>query len=442
MNLETPGPEGLISFRQLLEPLQIIEQWIGKYGDVVRYQSRFGPCFLFVHPKHVHEVLHCKSIQRASLVKLILGDGLLASDGAFWKSQRQSMQRLFLPKRIAPFESIMIEEIARTDAQWQAVAGSGQPVDIAGEMTRLTLRVVVRTLFSSDLTTEQETSLCEAVTRAVTELGRISWTIFGVPTLLTPGGNADLASARRRIDSYCYDLIAQRRSLAPENRPADLLTLLLEASTESGGLQDRQLRDEMVTMLVGGHETTALALSWAWKVLGEHPDIEARLHQEVDRELEAGEINGSALSQCHWARAVFEEVMRLYPPVWSVARVATVDEIIGGHPVPKGACVLISAWFTHRHRDFWPDAERFNPARFLEGAEPGLDQRAYIPFGGGRHTCLGMHFALLEGTLILAKLARRFRLHPLPGQQIRPNPGITLRQLPGLRAYVEMRSPQ
>jgi cytochrome P450 len=440
--VETPGPEGLISFDPLLQPLQIIEQLLGQYGDVVRYQSRFGPCFLFVHPEHVHTVLHCNNIQRGSLVKWLLGDGLLASDGSFWKSQRQLMQRLFLPQRIAPFASIMAAETTRTQAQWQAAARSGRPVDIATDMTRLTLRVAVRALFSAELTAQQECSLCEAITRAVTELGRISWTIFGVPTLLTTGSNADLNGARRLIDSFCFDLIAKRRSITPEHRPPDLLTLLLEASNESGVLKDPQVRDEMVTMLVGGHETTAVALSWTWKVLGEQPDIETRLHDEVDRTLNGQETDVAAFSHCHWARAVFQEAMRLYPPVWFMARTAVADEVIRGHLVPKGACVLISTWFTHRHPDFWPDAERFDPARFLEGTQPGFHQHAYLPFGGGRHTCLGMHFGLLEGTLILAKLARRFMVRPLPGQQIRPSFGITLRQLPGLRAHVEMRGAQ
>jgi cytochrome P450 len=437
--MKTPGPDGLISFDPSLQPLQVVEQLVNQYGDVVRYRTRFGPCFLFVHPEHVHAVFHRRSIQRSSLVKLILGEGLLASDGAFWKSQRHAMQRHFLPQRISPFESAMVAQIERTETQWEAAASSGMPIDVAGEMTRLTLRVVVQTLFSHALEPQQETALCEAVTRAVTELGRISWTVFGVPTVLTPAGNADLGSARRMIDSFCYDLIAKRRAVALENRPTDLLTLLLEVGGEVEALTDEQLRDEMVTMLVGGHETSALALSWAWKLIGEQPDVEVRLHREVDQTPDPNATDGSAVSQFHWTRAVFQEALRLYPPVWSIARTAVADEVIDGHLVPKGACVLVSAWFTHRHRDFWDDPEVFDPTRFLEGAQRAPHQRAYFPFGGGRHTCLGMHFGLLEGTLILARLARRFRVRPLPGQHIRPSPGITLRQLPGLAAYIEKR---
>lgn len=437
--MKTPGPDGLISFNPSQQPLEIVGQLVSQYGDVVRYQTRFGPCFLFVHPEHVHAVFHRKSIQRSALVKLILGEGLLASDGAFWKLQRQAMQRHFLPQRVAPFESMMAAQIEGTAAQWQEAARNGKPVDVASSMTKLTLRMVVQTLFSHELEPLQESALCEAVTRAVTELGRISWTVFGVPTRLTPAGNADLNSARRIIDSFCYGLIAERRTIVPERRPRDLLTLLLEVNGEVQALTDQQLRDEMVTMLVGGHETSALALSWAWKLLGERQEVETRLHREVDLITHLNRTEGNAVAQCHWARAVFQEAMRLYPPVWSIARTAVEDEVIAGHAVPKGACVLVSAWFTHRHRDFWDDPELFDPARFLEGARREPHQRAYFPFGGGRHTCLGMHFGLLEGTLILAKLARQFRVRPLPGQQIRPNPGITLRQLPGLMAYIEKR---
>lgn len=434
----TPGPDGVFAIDASLDPLEIIGHLFRKYGDVVRYQSRFGPCLLFVRPEHIQAVVQRKNIQRASLVKMILGNGLLASDGEYWKSQRQLMQRHFLPRRIQAFAPIMASETVRTEECWEIAARNGAPVDIVADMSVLALRVLLRTLFTSELSVQEEISMCSAVTRAVTELGRISWTIFGVPTALTPRGNNDLETARGVLDAYCHDQIARRRALPPGQRPPDLLTLLLEATTERGPLEDRELRDEMVTMLIAGHETTALALSWTWKALAEHPEIEARLHREVDVIPSGSGADPEALTACPWTRAVFQESMRLYPPVWSVARTATADEIIDGHAVPKGACVLIATWFTHRHRDYWQDAETFDPARFLENAAHPSNT-AYAPFGGGRHTCVGMHFALFEGTLILAKLAQRFRVRPLPGQDIRANPGITLRQSPSLRAYIEIR---
>jgi cytochrome P450 len=286
--------------------------------------------------------------------------------------------------------------------------------------------------------------LCAAITQTINDLGKISWTIFGVPVQFTPNSNAAFAAGKGVIDATCYDMIARRRARSPGDRPRDLLTMLIEAEVEGGDghMDDRQLRDEMVTMLVGGHETTALALAWAWKVLAEHPEIEAKLHREVDEVIGDRLPELADLSKLPWAKAVFQEAMRLYPPVWYMARVANEADVIHGHPVPKGACVLISAWFTHRHQEFWPDAERFDPTRFLDPAATPAHRYAYFPFGGGRHQCLGMYFALLEGTLILAQLAQQFRVRPLGGQQIRPDPGITLRQTPPMQAMVAARRPQ
>jgi cytochrome P450 len=214
--------------------------------------------------------------------------------------------------------------------------------------------------------------------------------------------------------------------------------LLIEAEADAGPMSDQQLRDEMVTMLVGGHETTALALAWAWKALAEHPHVESRLHAEVDGQLTDGAA--ADLSKLAWTRAVFQEAMRLYPPVWYMARVATEADVIDGYPVPKGACVLISAWFTHRHEAFWTSPELFDPSRFADPQAPPLHRYAYFPFGGGRHQCLGMQLAYMEGTMILAQLARFFRVRPIAGQQIQPDPGITLRQSPPLRARIEART--
>lgn len=438
----TPGPSELVSFDEHVDPLAFLGQLVEQYGDVVRYQTRFGPCYLFVHPEHVQTILHRENYRRASLVKMMLGDGLLASDGPRWRSQRKLMQRDFLPASMSPYVDVMTRETARSANLWQTAADEGAAVDVTEEMTRLTLRIVVDALFSDDLSDAQSAQLCAAVTQTITDLGKISWTIFGVPVHFTPHSNANFASGKSVIDTVCYDMIARRRAQAPADRPDDLLTMLVEADTDSGPMTDRQLRDEIVTMLVGGHETTALALAWVWKAIAEHPDIEAKLHREVDEILQGRDPNLADLANLPWTKAVFQEGMRLYPPVWYMARVANEADVIHGHAIPKGACVLISAWFTHRHKSFWPDAERFDPSRFVPPAEMPTARYAYFPFGGGRHQCLGMHFSMLEGTLILAQLCQRFRIHPLNAQEVRANPGITLRQSPGMRAMVESRTPQ
>ncbi len=438
----TPGPEGLISHDEDVDPLMFLGDLIERYGDVARYQTRFGPCFLFVHPEHVQAILHNENYRRASLVKMMLGEGVLAIDGPRWRSQRRLMQRDFLPPSIGPLVEVMTRETARAAVEWEAVFSSQQSIDVTGSMTRLTLRIIVQALFSDALPDEQVNGLCNAVTETIVHLGNISRTVFGVPMHFTPSSSANFAAAKKVIDTACYDMINRRRAMAAAERPDDLLTMLIAADTETGPMTDRQLRDEIVTLFVGGHETTALVMGWAWKEIAEHPEIEAKLHQEVDEVLGGRPAQLADLAKLTWSRAIFQEAMRLYPPVWYMARVASEDDTIGGHAIPRGANVLVSQWFTHRHKDFWTNPQQFDPSRFLDPKAKLPHRYAYFPFGGGRHQCLGMHFALLEGTLILAQLSQQFRVLPIAGQQIKPDPGITLRQSPAMLAQLQRRKPQ
>jgi cytochrome P450 len=436
----TPGPHGIVSFDQYVDPLIFLGGLRRDYGDVVRYTTAFGPCFFFVHPEHVQAIFHSENFPRSGLIKMMLGDGLLASDGPRWRSQRRLMQKDFLPAPVAAFAPTICPETERTCGEWLEAFKLCMEANVTNSMTRLTLRIIVKALFSEELSDAQATQLCDAVTRTINNLGKISWAIFGVPALMTPDTNATFAADRKVVDDTCYDMITRRRAQQPSDRPSDLLTLLLDAQSNAGTMTDLQIRDEMVTMLVGGHETTALALSWAWKAIAENPQIEQHLHDEL-RDVLSGRTPGLAdVPKLAWTRSIFQEAMRLYPPVWYMARIATEPDVIGGHAIPHGACVLISAWFTHRHEAFWTSPETFEPSRFLDPAASPSHRYAYFPFGGGRHQCLGMHLALIEGTLILARLAQQFRVHPVAGQKIIPVPGITLRQSPLMRAFIEHRS--
>jgi cytochrome P450 len=431
-----PGPAHIVSFDDGVDPLDFLGSLLHEYGDVVQYRTSFGPSFVFAHPKHVQIVLQRENFRRASLVKMVLADGLLASDGPYWRSQRQLMQKDFQPVRVAAFADVITREIVRTQAEWHTAARAGEEVDVMCAMTRLTLRIIVKSLFSEDLTDDHTAALCGSVTRTITELGKISWTIFGAPFHFSPVANSEFAAAKKIMDDTCYEMIARRRKNFPANDCNDLLNLLV--NTQS--LSDVQVRDEIVTMLVGGHETTALALSWAWKALSENPQIEKRLHEEVDEVLGDEPVQLTHLPKLSWTRACFYEAMRLYPPVWYMGRVGIEADEIDGYAIPRSACVMISPWFTHRHRDFWLSPDAFDPTRFLETTpEPG-HKYAYFPFAGGRHQCLGMHLALMEGVFILAELSRRFAVLPTNASQVRPLPGITLRQSPNLRAKLEPRA--
>lgn len=430
-----PGPSDLVSFDAHVDPLTFLGGLFGEYGDVVRYTTRYGASYLFAHPRHVQIIMQRENFRRASLIKMMLGEGLLASDGPHWRAQRQLMQKDFQPSRVASFAHLINSEILRTEIEWQAAADSQEEIDIAVAMTRLTLRIIVKALFSHDLSDDHAADLCAAVTQSIIELGKVSWTIFGAPFEFSPAGNSEFAASKKVIDTTCYDLIARRRAQEKENRPRDLLSLLL---LEGKHLSDLQLRDEIVTMLVGGHETTALSLAWGWKLLAEHPAAEARLHQELDTVMAEGAAQAEDLEKLVWTRAVFHEAMRLYPPVWYMGRVATEPDEIDGYVIPRGACVMVLPWFTHRHREFWRSPAEFDPTRFVAPSGP-VHRYAYFPFAGGRHQCLGMHLAMMEGILIVARLSKRFRVRPIAGQSVRPLAGITLRQSPAMRARIEPR---
>ena len=436
----TPGPAGLTSL-QGVDPLEFLGDLADRYGDALRYRTRIGYCYLFLNPEHVQTILHRETYRRASLIKLTLGDGLLASDGPRWRSQRRLMQPNFFATTVAPFASIISRESARTAGHWRAAAESGQIVDVTSAMTRLTLRIIVEALFSEDLSESLSTHLCSSITQTLVELGNLSWTVFGASVQVTPGGMANFTAGKKAVDEICYELIARRRQLPPQRRPQDLLTLLIEAETDGAPMTDLQLRDEIITMLVGGHETTALALAWTWKSLAEHPDAAQNLRQELDQVLGDAPPSLADVSRLPYTKAVFQETLRLNPPVWNMSRVAEADHVIHGHAVPRGACVMVSQWLTHRHKALWPDPLRFDPTRFTDPARQPAHRYAYFPFGGGRHHCLGIHLAMMEGSMILADLARQFIVKPTNADQVKRELGITLRQSPSLAARIEQRRP-
>jgi len=433
----TPGPEGPVAPDANVDPVALLGALVRKYGDTVRYDTKFGPCFLFVHPADVETILHRENFRRAALTKMMLGDGLLSSDGPIWKSQRRLMQGDFVRTSITRFAPLFARRTSQTGEKWRAAAETGATVDVTAAMTELTLRIIVDALFSDDLNDVQTIQLCDAVSDSLGVLGNLSRTVFGIPVSLSPEDTKLLASARTVFDAACFEMISRRRSMKPAERPEDLLTLLIESEDETDSQCNRRLRDQIVTMLVSGHETTGLALSWTWKLLAEHPMAESTLHEEVDDVLQGRIPDLSDVPRLTYTTAVIHEAMRLYPPVWNIVRVADHADVVGGHAIPRGACVSVSPWFTHRHPEFWPQPERFDPTRFL-----GAQQRhryAFFPFGGGRHQCIGMYLAMLEATMLLAQLAQQFCVRPVASESARPNLGLTLRQIPHLEARIKTR---
>jgi cytochrome P450 len=411
---------------------------IREQGDAAQYRTPFGTVHFFNHPDHVQAVLQGGQFARTSLSSAILGQGLLASEGNLWRKQRRLLQPPFHERRLGEMVPAMLGALERMRERWAAAPGEGE-IDLAAEMRRLALDAILRAFFSEQAEENAE-EICRAVGMTIEDLGRIASTCFQQRERFAPGRNADFQLAKTVLDEFVGRLVEKRR--LRKNGPPDLLSLLLEARDEETGapLPDRQVHDEVVTMLIAGHETTALTLGWCWLMLERHPDAEARMHREVDEVL-GGRLPGlEDISRLVYTRMVIEETMRLYPPVWSMMRTATAPAELAGRHLPAGSLVLICPYTTHRHPDFWEEPARFDPERFTPERNFARHRYAYVPFSAGRHHCLGAGFAMLELPLLLAGIAQRFRLRFVPGAKVEPVVSLTLRQPEGFRATIGKRS--
>jgi cytochrome P450 len=408
-------------------------------GDTAQYETAFGPVHFFNRPEHVAAIFDADALRRTDLVKLVLGRGLLSSDGDFWRKQRRLMQPEFTRLRSEKFAELVTRSTGRLLRSWKPQMGTGEVLDLAPAMTELTLEVIVAALFSVELKDEGP-DLVESITVLIEGLGARAGMTFNQPLRVTPEEQRNFTAALADVDAFCARIVeARRRALAEgERAPQDLLGILMTAPKEP--LTDPELRDEVVTMLISGHETTALILSWTWALLATHPSVETALQKEVDDLLQGRAPTLADMPQLALTQRVLLEAMRLYPPVWFIARKAIEDVDVGNNLVPKDGTVLICTYLVHRHEEFWPDPDKFDPDRFLPEAVSARPRGAYFPFAGGRHTCLGQKLAMLEGTLILAQLVQSVRVRPEGDPFAQIDPAITLRPRRGLKATLESRA--
>lgn len=420
------------------DPLGYMERIASTYGDLAHL--RVGPYKLvFInHPDLVHEVLVTKD---ASFIKGraldqtrdVFGQGLLTSEGELHKRQRRLIQPAFHRRRIEGYADAMATDAAAAAARWR----DGETVDVSREMMRLTLRIVARTLFRVDVEEESAREVGRALDALVDAFSVVP--VLGMLFRKLPLPSIRRAKkARETLDALIYRMIAERRQADGDGE--DLLSLLLAARDEDGrAMDDRQVRDEAMTLFLAGHETTANALAWSWYLLAGHPEAEARFHAEVDAVL-GDRLPGAAdLPSLPVTRQILAEAMRLYPPAWAISRRSIEPVTIGGYPLPEGTGVLASQWILHRDPRFFPDPLAFRPERWTEDFEAALPKLAYFPFGGGPRICIGMGFAWMEGILLLATIGRRWKMRPVPGQRVEPQPRITLRPKNGVRVILERR---
>jgi cytochrome P450 len=444
-----PGPRGYPVLGVLphlrSNPIRTFLDAADRYGDLVHLKAGPYHGFLASDPADIKHVLqdNARNYHKSPLYERLrdgIGNGLLTSEDSFWLRQRRLAQPAFHRQRVMAMAEAMIACTEQMLERWDGTASLGAPIDVVAEMMALTQAIIVRTMFSTDLgaTAEVVNRTWPVINRRI---GETFWSTKLETTLPLPA-NRRFWRALRELETVVYRIIADRRETRRDE--TDLLSMLLSARDEEtgAGMTDRQLRDEVLTMLLAGHETTSLALSWTYYLLSQHPDVEQGIADEVDMVIGDERPSFAHLDRLTCTRRAIEESLRLYPPAWGFSRQAVADDEIGGYHVPKGSLVFLIPFVVHRRPKLWPDPDRFDPDRFAPEHESARPRFAYIPFGGGPRGCIGNQFAMVEAQLIVAAIAQRYRLELLPDQDIRPEPLITLRPAPGMRAFLKRRTPR
>lgn len=456
---QAPSPSALHLFKNISRMrnnlIDFYSDLLVKYGDVVRF--RFGPLNIFIlnHPEHFKHVLrdHWESYpksSRYSVFKPMIGNGLLTSEGEVWKKKRKAAQPAFHKESLESFAAFMTQYMQDTLDSWQVNAQKDLPVDIHRDMGALTLRVAGMALFGADVQNEAmkvteslDIFMKEAEKRA---LSLMPW-IYRLPSR----SKFRFDRSIQLMDEVIYKIIDEKRKKG--STKVDLLDRLIAADAASTGdgsvmngtsaaaekFTDSELRHEIATLLIGGHETSANALTWILALVAEHPHIQSQLRDEARQIFNlnpSGLTPLASLKALPYTRAVIEEGLRLYPPVWLFTREALKDDEISGYHIPKGSVVALSPYFLHRRTENWEEPLKFNPDRFARGLSD-TNKLAFAPFGLGPRSCIGSHFAMMEMQLMLPMLVHRYEFHPMPNHRVRPEPTLTLRPWGGLKLRVK-----
>jgi cytochrome P450 len=447
-----PGPKGhpllgmLPEFRG--DRLGFLVRTARSYGGVARFVVRGRSVFLVTDPAGAKRVLqdnadnYGRKTRSVDALRETLGNGLLTTTGPAWWRNRRLAQPSFHKQRLAGFADVMASSAAEFVERLGRVGANGASFDVVPEFSRLTLRILGGCLFERDLTDEADAvggALRVVLHHTIEKLAAF----FPLPGAIPTPKNLRFRAALRALDRVVLSLIAERRRDGADR--GDLLSMLLAARDEETGegLSDQQLRDEVMTLLLAGHETTAMALSWTFYLLSLHPGARRTLERELDAASAgaggAGAARAEDLQRLRYTRMVLDEALRLYPPAWVVTRSADVDDEIGGFAIPAGSRVLVSPYVTQHDPALWDDPEGFDPERFAPEAQEGRPRYAYFPFGGGPHLCIGAGFAIMEAAIVLATVARRVRLDLEPGRPVAMEPLVTLRPTPGIWVTVRPR---
>jgi cytochrome P450 len=446
-SIHPPGPRRLIPLAGLLAyrkgPLPFFQNLAAQYGDISYF--RLGPqqAFFLNHPDYIKDVLvtnHQNFIKGLALqrAKRLLGEGLLTSEGEFHRRQKRLAQPAFHRARVASYAAVMTDYAKRTREQWV----DGNTLDMSEEMMRLTLGIVGKTLCDADVVSDAK-EVGEAMTVVMDLFNTITIPFFELLQKLPLPQLRRFDTARAKLDTIIYRLIEERRR-SGEDRGDLLSMLLLAQDTEGDGgeMTDEQLRDEVMTIFLAGHETTANALTWTWYLLSQNPEAEARLHAEIDRVLEGRLPTFEDVAQLKYTEMVLAESMRLFPPAWAIGRLALEEIEIGGYVVPRKSLVLMSQYVMHHDPRYFAEPLRFDPERWTPEARESRPQFSYFPFGGGPRRCIGEGFAWMEGILLIATIAQQWQMRLAPNHPVALKPVITLRPKHGMRMTVISRQEQ
>jgi cytochrome P450 len=419
-----------VAFEVRGDPLGMIQRYARAYGDVVRFHVMMQERILLNHPDFIEQVLVLQQnkFHKSELTRRItgrmLGQGLLISEGDFWRRQRRLAQPAFHRSRVNGYAATMTQIAQDHIARWH----DGEERDVSQDMMGLTLDVAVQTLFGTTLAGE-----AEQVGRAMTFLMRYSLRRQRLPVRVpeswpTPN-NKRAVRELAFMDSLVYRIISERQAAnGGAAHRDDLLALLMDAMDEDGShMTPQQLRDETMTLFIAGHETTGQMLTWTWYALSQNPEVGERLYDELHGVLGGRAPEVADLQRLPYLQAVMNESLRLYPPAYVLARMAIEPCQIGGYEIPLGATILLAPWVTHRDPRFFDEPETYRPERWLDGLAQRLPAGAYFPFGDGPRRCIGQGFALMEAAIMIATIAQKFRLSLLPGQDVTPEPLVTLR---------------
>jgi cytochrome P450 len=439
-----PGPKGIPLFGSVFEPkgdsIRYLTKCSREYGDIIFFRFLGVPACYLNRPDYIESVLVTQNNNFVKskdyrAMRRVLGNGLLLSEGDFWRRQRKLIQPAFHQARIAAYVDIMIGHAQRMLASWS----DGQALDIHEAMMRLTLGIVAKTLFDADVSHEAE-EVDAALAVLMGKFLRQAGMALLLPSWVPLPTSRLLQRAVGRLDKVIYRIIEQRR--ASGQMSGDLLSVFLQAHDDEGvGMTDRQLHDEIMTLFLAGHETTANVLSWTWFLLGQNPEVEKKLSGELEQVLGGRVPTPADLPRLVYTDMVLRESMRLYPPVWVIGRRALAPFRLGEYELPADTNVLISQLILHKDARYFPEPLAFDPDRWgaNDARAAALPRFAYFPFGGGPRVCIGAGFAMMEAVLLLATIAQQFQIRIAPGQKVSMQTTVTLRPRNGIPVTLKRR---